>query len=344
MKDRDLFVKTVLWGNGLFKDGKPEEWIDKFSRELEVELPKSYKEFLREFGSGGFGSYVVNGIETEDFSSMKNETLKYRNKINLPKELVVVQQRIRPSIGETFLTCLDTKRMNNGECPTVRYDLETNVISEYTETFEEAFYEGILEVYNTKVIPRIQEQPRLKEFPVGVGYKACWMTIVGSTQKAIVDALGIKNVVEAEHRESVEVLKKSQNKVIITSDYDGKNYVIFRDIMDFFSEDVIMNKCAEFPEVYAYLNQPITGNRGFLKAVKGQIERMYYRDGEKIVDLGKPLPEEKKEKVKLARTFEEVRSGKYTRFNEDLILTLAAYNSMVDIGKYPYEKVLLGDI
>ena len=52
MKDRDLFVKTVLWGNGLFKDGKPEEWIDKFSRELEVELPKSYKEFLREFGAG----------------------------------------------------------------------------------------------------------------------------------------------------------------------------------------------------------------------------------------------------------------------------------------------------
>lgn len=57
-----------------------------------------------------------------------------------------------------------------------------------------------------------------------------------------------------------------------------------------------------------------------------------------------PLPEEKQEKVKLARTFEEVRSGKYTRFNEDLILKLAAYNSMVDIGKYPYEKVLLGDI
>lgn len=344
MKDRELFVKTVLWGNGLFKDGKPEEWIDKFSRELEVELPKSYKEFLREFGAGGFGSYVVNGIETEDISSMADYTLKYRNKINLPMELVVIGQSIRPFMGENYLTCLDTKRMNNGECPTVRYDLETNVISEYTETFEEAFYEGILEVYNTKVIPRIQEQPRLKEFPVGVGYKACWMTIIGSTQKAIVDALGIKNVVEAEHRESVEVLKKSQNKVIITSDYEGKNYVIFRDIMDFFSEDVIMNKCAEFPEVYAYLNQPITGNRGFLKAVKGQIERMYYRDGEKIVVLGKPLPEEKKEKVKLARTFEEARSGKYTRFNEKLILTLAAYNSMVDIGKYPYEKVLLGDI
>lgn len=49
--------------------------------------------------------------------------------------------------------------------------------------------------------------------------------------------------------------------------------------------------------------------------------RMYYRDGEKIVDLVKTLPEEKKEKVKLARTFEEARSG-----------------------KYPYEKVLLGDI
>ena len=120
MIDRKLFEKVNSYMRVYFCGGTSTENVLKFSDELGVELPASYKNFLMEFGAGGVGVYNVKGIEKDDFSSMVNWTKKYRELIGLPKYYVVVSYRGADDLE--FLICLDTSRMKNGECPVVKYD------------------------------------------------------------------------------------------------------------------------------------------------------------------------------------------------------------------------------
>lgn len=343
MINRELFEKTRKYFRGFFCGGTTDEIIDSFAEQLGVELPRSYRNFLKEFGAGGLSYFHIKGIERADFSSMVNHTMDFREKFNLPKEFVVVSSRS----GEEFayLTCLDTSRMKDGECPVVRYDRIANTVSEYQPTFDDAFNDGILEVYNEDVVPILAEEPETQELPTGLGYKSCWMTVVGSHQDEIVKALGLKNAEKADYKEALEQIRSTSGKVMVTADFDNRNYAIFGGGFAF-NEKTVKEKCANLSEAYGYLSHRVSEVHGFFKVVNGEIVRLFYRDEEEIINIGDPLPEEKKNKIKLPHSFAEERDKKkkFTWINEDMIMTLGEASSVVEIGTYPYEQVVIGEL
>jgi len=344
MIDRKLFEKVNSYMRVYFCGGTTMENIQKFSAELGVELPTSYKNFLLEFGAGGVGVYNVKGIEKNDFSSMVNWTKKYRELINLPESYVVFSYR--SADGFEFITCLDTARMNNGECPVVKYDLLTNSIDEYQSTFDDAFNDGLMEVYNMDILPNISEKPNTKEFPAGLGYKGCWMTVIGSNQETIVNALNLNGLTKMDYFEGLELVKSKSCKVMVTADFDNKNYVLLHGGDVSLDEKFVSKLSAGLPEVYGYITHRVSEAHGFFKVVKGEIQRIYYRDEEQIISVGEPLPEEKKNKVKLPDSFDAAfdKKCKWTKYDEKLILKLAETSSLVERDTYPYDKVSVGDL
>lgn len=345
MINRELFEKTDKYAGGFFCGGTTDEIIDSFAEQLGVELPKSYRNFLKEFGEGGVSYFHIKGIESDKYSGMVTYTEKYREQINLPKEYVVCSVRKADNPDIYYLTCLDTSRMKDGECPVVRYDLITNTVSEYQPTFDDAFNAGILDVYNVRVVPRLAEEPETQELPAGLGYKSCWMTVVGSHQDEIVKALGLKNAEKADYKEALEQIRSSSGKMMVTADFDNRNYAIFGGGFAF-NEKTVKEKCANLPEVYGYLSHRVSEVHGFFKVVNGEIIRLFYKDEEEIINIGDPLPEEKKNKIKLPKSFEEERDKKkkFTWINEDVIMTLGEASSAVEIDTYPYEQVVIGEL
>lgn len=345
MIDRELFEKTNRYAGGWWPGGTTDEIIDHFAEKLGVKFPNSYRKFLKEIGPGGVGVFYVQGIEKADFSGMANRTMEFREKVNLPKEYVVCSERLIRKPEVHYLTCLDTSRMKDGECPVVRYDLLTNTVSEYQPTFDDAFNDGILGVYNEDVIPRLAEEPETQELPAGLGYKSCWITVVGSHQDDIVEALELKNAEKAEYKEALEQIYSTRGKVMVTADFDNRNYVIFGGGF-VFHEEAVKEKCAGLPEAYGYLTHRVSEAHGFFKAVNGEIERLFYQDEEEIINIGKPLPEEKKNKLKLPHSFEELRDKKkkFTWIDENVIMDLAEASSAVEIDTYPYEQVVIGEL
>lgn len=345
MINRELFEKVRKYFKGFFCGGTTDEIIDLFAAKLGVELPKSYRNFLKEFGEGGIGSFHIDGIESDEYSGMVDETIQYREKVDLPKEYVVCSVRKDYDPDIYYLTCLDTSRMKDGECPVVRYDLLTNTVSEYQPTFDDAFNDGILGVYNEDVVPILAEEPETHELPTGLGYKSCWITVVGSHQDDIAKALWLKNTEKADYKEALEQIYSTSGKVMVTADFDNRNYAIFGGGL-VFNENTVKEKCANLPEVYGYLSHRVSEAHGFFKAVNGEIVRLFYQDEEEIINIGTPLPEEKKNKIKLPHSFEEARDKKkkFTRIDEGAIMALAEASSVVEVGIYPYEQVVIGEL
>lgn len=344
MIDRRLFETTSKYAGAYFSGGASDETIHKYQEELGVTLSESYIKFLKEFGAGGVGYFSVSGIEKDDFSSMVIDTLEFRESKNLSAAYVVfAHQRIR---DYDILLCLDTSRMNNGECPVVKYDLLTDTISDYRETFDDAFNERIMDVYNTRVVPRLAEKPETTEFPAGLGYKSCWLTVIGSNRDEILKSINAKNPVEMDYMEALEIIRGQPGRVMITADYDNRNYIMFYGGDFAFDEEFVKKKTHGLPEVYGYMTHRVSEAHGFFKTQDGEIQRLFYQDDDGIISVGEKLPEEKKNKINLPNTLEEARDKKKkrTRIDEKTILLLAKSSSEVEIGKYPYEPILLCDL
>nr|WP_243167999.1 SMI1/KNR4 family protein [Anaerocolumna cellulosilytica] len=138
-----------------FTGGVAEELIEKLSEDLEVELPKSYKEFLRKFGEGGLSGTYTFGIENEDYSSAKEKTKKFRKELNISNKHIVVA-KIRTE-DEEYILCLDTANLSNGECPVIKYDMlnknETKIQNNFADYFNsvtEREYQEELSYQNDK--------------------------------------------------------------------------------------------------------------------------------------------------------------------------------------------------
>lgn len=344
MIDRRLFERVAKYMRPYFSGGVSDALIDKFSKELGVKLPDSYKRFLKEFGSGGVSFYNLMGIEEVDFSSMVRETEKYREQINLPSSYVVISHRKTDEYE--FLTCLDTDRMNNNECPVVKYDLLKNSISEYQPTFDDAFNEGFLEVYKIRIEPKLLENPETHELPAGLGYKSCWMTVIGADRETIIESMMFKNPQIMDYKEGLENVINCPNKAMVTSDYENKNFVIFYGGSFSFKEDTILQMCSKLPIVYGYMTHRVFEVHGFFKVENGEMMRLFYQDDDGIISIGERLPEEKNNKINLPTTLEDARDKKkkLSKIDEKKILLLAKSSSEVEIGEYPYAPVVLCDI
>lgn len=136
MFNKELLKKAEEKCGSLWTGGVSKDLIIKLSNDLEVNLPKSYIEFLETYGEGGVDGYIF-GIEDEDYSSAYKKTILFRKEKNINKFWIVIGH-IRTT-WEEYLVCLDTLRMHNEECPVIKYDLTDNEIEDFKENFYEYF-------------------------------------------------------------------------------------------------------------------------------------------------------------------------------------------------------------
>ncbi len=107
--------------------------IEDAMKALSVSFPESYKAFLADFGGGDAGGEIIFGITNDEEGDIVIITQAERSQ-GLPENLVII------GFWNDTLICLDTDKMNNGECPVVEVndDYETEVIA---DTFGKFLYE-----------------------------------------------------------------------------------------------------------------------------------------------------------------------------------------------------------
>lgn len=130
----DNIIKTIeanfLKDEYFFNGPCLKETVVNAEKTLEVYFPKTYREFLEKFGSGGVLGGYIYGIGRNDlmFNMPIPEVTAYhvvwsnlyerRNGLH-PKHLISIY-----SVGEGTTYCLDTSQMNaEGECPVVAWPL-----------------------------------------------------------------------------------------------------------------------------------------------------------------------------------------------------------------------------
>ncbi|MEZ0118731.1 UNVERIFIED_ORG: hypothetical protein ABRZ91_002688 [Heyndrickxia coagulans] len=97
-----------------FTGGVDEKQIEYVQNTLEVQLPKSYKWFLTNYGSGGLFGVDILGVAKSNIASVVIETKNYRD-LGMSNNLVIIED-----IGEYY--CLDTSKMENNECPVIAWN------------------------------------------------------------------------------------------------------------------------------------------------------------------------------------------------------------------------------
>jgi hypothetical protein len=108
------FIKTNR-KEAYFTGGVSDEKVQETEIILQVPLPDSYKWFLRNYGSGGiFGVDIIGYGLTGP--AVVDATKDYQKYYKLIDGIVVIE-----SVDE-FAYCLDTNKMQNGECPVILWD------------------------------------------------------------------------------------------------------------------------------------------------------------------------------------------------------------------------------
>lgn len=109
-----------------------EREIENAMQSLSVVFPESYKAFLRDFGGGDVGGELIFGITGEDNAITATQMERTQG---LSADLVII------GFWNDTLICLDTGRMDNGECPVVEVDEEDRVTEVIADSFGQFLYE-----------------------------------------------------------------------------------------------------------------------------------------------------------------------------------------------------------
>lgn len=121
-----------------FYGGVSDEQIEQAMAEIGLPFPESYKTFLRDFGGGDTGGEIIFGITDVEEESVV-EVTKMEHAYKMPKEMIVIHYWE----SDNCLCCLDTGRMENGECPVVKVPDDYKNITTIAESFGEFFYEMV---------------------------------------------------------------------------------------------------------------------------------------------------------------------------------------------------------
>ena len=105
---------------------------------LSVVFPESYKAFLSDFGGGDAGGEIIFGITNNEEDDVVIATQMERSQ-GLPKNLIII------GFPNDTLVCLDTSKMNNGECPVVEVNDDYSEIEVVADTFGKFLYEYLNE-------------------------------------------------------------------------------------------------------------------------------------------------------------------------------------------------------
>ncbi len=117
-----------------FVGGISESEIENAMRTLSVAFPESYKAFLIDFGGGDAGGEIIFGITNNAEDDVVIATQTERS-VGLPKNLVII------GFWSDTLICLDTSKMEGGECPVVEVNYDYSEIEVIADTFGKFLYE-----------------------------------------------------------------------------------------------------------------------------------------------------------------------------------------------------------
>lgn len=121
-----------------FVGGISENEIENAMKTLSVVFPESYKAFLSGFGGGDAGGEIIFGITNNEEDDVVIATQMERSQ-GLPKNLIII------GFSNDTLVCLDTSKMNNGECPVVEVNDDYSEIEVVADTFGKFLYEYLNE-------------------------------------------------------------------------------------------------------------------------------------------------------------------------------------------------------
>jgi antitoxin YobK len=146
MKNDEIsYLISSLGSRAEFIGKSDENRINLIQQELAVILPESYKWFLKEFGLALIPGTIILGNGLASIPTCVESTHDWR-KIGLPEYLVAIED---PE-GD-WVYCLDTSKMNEGECPVVDWDPKKGV--------GKLFYKSFLDFFKV----RLQESLTFKD-------------------------------------------------------------------------------------------------------------------------------------------------------------------------------------
>lgn len=133
-KAKDLMYMEAVEFFGGVSDAE----IKSAMQTLKVEFPESYKAFLADFGGGDAGGEFIFGITDEEEESAVKATQEERG-AGLPDRFVII------AFWNDVLHCLDTDRMENGECPVVTVTEDYKISETVADSFGEFLYDYLNE-------------------------------------------------------------------------------------------------------------------------------------------------------------------------------------------------------
>jgi len=124
--------------------------IQKAQEYLDVKLPNSFKEYLKEFGNLSFTGYEFYGLtKNNDFKNSSIPNFVWATKEHLNKKILEEKLVLFYSHNDEWLYCLDTKSMKDEICDIVIWDKYENTEAERFHidflVFLEEFIDEIME-------------------------------------------------------------------------------------------------------------------------------------------------------------------------------------------------------
>ncbi|WP_066174811.1 SMI1/KNR4 family protein [Bacillus marinisedimentorum] len=112
----EVELKNLIKNKSVHKlSGTSEEKVREIENTLNTNLPDSYKWLLKNYSSVSFEGLDIDGIGLDDVHISLDNTLDWKE-YDIPDGYVVI---FKP--GADWIYCLDTKQMENGECPVVAW-------------------------------------------------------------------------------------------------------------------------------------------------------------------------------------------------------------------------------
>lgn len=327
-----------------------DEIIDDITEQLGInELPKSYIEYLKTYGDGGWGEIWIYGIfksKGQVESRLLDVTLRYRETYNLKKEFICI------AIGsgsDGIIFFFDISRMCDGECPVVVFNESNKQFDEYADNFNE-FVKKYIEYgieWDIRISREIEEEKNAIKLIKGTGYKCSWLVLKGTTKKALEEVLKLSKKKKVTWDTGLEfvydVSKINEHRVLVSSKYNNKIYIIGNGLFKIANNpDWLLELGKICKEICFYLTERVSETHCFAKISKGEIRRFYFCNEDEIINIGKITPIEKELKVKFPANFNEAFDGKHTQINEEHIIKIANKWSPEDIENYPYKDVIVG--
>lgn len=317
------------------------------------QLPKSYLNYLMNYGDGGQGEIDIYGVyRKKDSYKLESRlvefTLYYRKICKFPKYLLAIATGKWPN---KIIFCLDTSRMIEGECPVVVYNQKEHLIKDYANTFKDFVRKYIRYGINWRIEEKREMEEKNNDWKLlmGIGCRCCWMVVKGVSEKSLIEVLNLCEKKKMTWEEGCsyiyDYINLDKRPVMISSRYQGKIYVIGNGLLSI-SYDLkkLLQIGGICNRVYFYFTNHITKSHGFAKLKKGQIERLYFSDEERIWSMGTCSEAERQLNFYFPKDFKDVFEKEYTYIDEDCIIDIASKWTPEDLENYPYKDVIVGNM